>query len=335
MLEVDRDKYKLDFTGRFDQGNEGNFGRAGMSTHERLTLRQMYEEVKSEAYQALFGERGVETLSRSERAELREQIRAGLVERIVERGWQQPEVGLVGAEEVAETGVEHACGVAEYLVEQRGPEAGPNTHFSYTTKNQLDRFVWRRLVKLGRIRKGGDLYDEWYGLQERQKGYFNPQVRYPAGVDDSKIYGVAKPHRYWPAQLMRYLEAIRLGRVVGDESKNLKVDESNLTAYAIRWAEFEDVFEAAGSVDEIAVGIAVKAMVTLKRNGLSDEQVITVLLAGYSPGGPVKEHGNIPQVRKIWKEIIAKVEDDEEIGALAGPLRERVGQKMKQVGYVF
>src|SRR5512143_642503 len=125
----------------------------------------------------------------------------------------------IGPETLGETAYKHLCVVAPYLYRQRGEAATADTVESYITKNRFDRWVGFNLIKLGKME--GKIKEQWYSPQDRQPGYENEtQVQYPKGVDDTKIFGIAKPHRYWPAQLMRYLEYMRLGKVTSEEEMN-------------------------------------------------------------------------------------------------------------------
>ena len=122
---------------------------------------------------------------------------------ISDSGYPLPE--QVTPEEVALSGAAHACGVAIDLAVTRGIEGKDATYESYTVKNRFDRFVAMHLPK--------HLRTSWDEPIERQQAYINPKIVYPDGVNDSLIHGIAKPHRYFPAQTMRYLEFARLGKL--------------------------------------------------------------------------------------------------------------------------
>jgi len=325
-------EYKHDFLVQYHKASENEYGRAGMATLERATLKELQEKAKDSVMVRIFGSK---KLSVAEKQILREATRTEVVEEIVRSGWLQPDKELVGAKDVADTGVEHGCVVAEYLVDVRGPGAGPDTFFSYTTKNQFDRYVSMKLIRSGRLKKSGDLVSEWHGLQDRQEGYENPNVRYPEGVDNTKIYGVGKPHRYWPAQLMRNLEAIRLGKISDQDKDKFKIGNTALEAYAVPWSNLDKIIQDAESVDDMTVGIAVKVLEKLKDQGLNNDQLIEVLMAGYSPGGPMNEHGNIPQVHEIWSKLLDRIGENRALDQLKERLHKRVEEKIKSAGFVF
>ena len=326
-----KQEYQQVFSARYNQANEREYGRGRMTTLERATLRELQEKVRDDVKERVFGDR---ELNVKDKQTLRDMTRNEVVDEIIRNGWLQPDRELVVAKDIAESGIEHACVVAEYLVDVRGPEAGPDTFFSYTTKNQFDRYVSMRLIKGNRLKRGSGLFFEWHGLQNRQIGYENPNVGYPEGVDDSKIYGVAKPHRYWPAQLMRNLEAIRLGKISEQDRDKFKIENTPLKAYAVPWSNLDEIIQNAKSIDDMAVEIAIKVLEELKAHGLNDGQLIEVLVAGYSPGGPLTEHGDIPQVHEIWSKLLNKIKRNEKLNQLESNLHKKVEEKIRSVGFI-
>lgn len=298
---------------------------------QKETLHNIYSSASREAF-------GSAAIVGKEFSSLRAmyrfyKTRAQVIEKIVDQGWLQPDE--VAIEDLGESAVSHACVVAEHLFETRGEEASPNTYFSYTTKNQFDRYVANTLLKSNRIREGQDLYHDWYDPQDRDPSHSNPAVKYPKNIDATKIYGIAKPNRYWPAQLLRYLEAIRLNRASTEELQKLHVNQGDIKKYTIPWVNYREVIEKAQSVDEIAVGVAVKTMEILHQNGLSNEQIVEVVLAGYSPGGPVNEHGKIPQIGKIWHDILDAVYANQNLAEISPLLSQRIHEKMLEIKYPF
>ena len=170
-----KQEYQQVFSARYNQANEREYGRGRMTTLERATLRELQEKVRDDVKERVFGDR---ELNVKDKQTLRDMTRNEVVDEIIRNGWLQPDRELVVAKDIAESGIEHACVVAEYLVDVRGPEAGPDTFFSYTTKNQFDRYVSMRLIKGNRLKRGSGLFFEWHGLQNRQIGYENPNVGY-------------------------------------------------------------------------------------------------------------------------------------------------------------
>lgn len=305
----------------FDNAAPEKFGSAEITSPELSSLRKLYLATR----ERFFGR--VKKLSPNDR----ELIREIVTESIIKDGWPNPQE--VSIENLGETAIAHACVVAENLLEERGIEATPDTYFSYTTKNQFDRFVSTILRKKGRIKKGGDLYNQWFEPQDRESGFSSDKVKFPSEVDPTKIHGVAKPNRYWPAQLMKQLEAIRLNRISTQEKEKLLIGDSFPEKFAIPWVSFKSVIEQADSVDDIAVEIAVKTMKILHVRGLSNKQIIQVILAGYSPSGPVSEHGKIPEVGKIWHDILKKVASTNELQEVSPLLNETITERMKAIDY--
>ena len=307
----------------FDKAAPEKFGNAEMTTPELSALRKFYLATR----ERFFGR--VKKLSPDDR----ELIRETTTESIIKDGWPKPQE--VSIENLGETAIAHACVVAENLLEERGVEATPETYFSYTTKNQFDRFVSIILRKKGRIKKGGDLYDQWFEPQDRESGFSSDKVKFPAEVNPTKIHGVAKPNRYWPAQLMKQLEAIRLNKISPQEKEKLLIENSFPEKYAIPWVSFKSVVEQAGSVDDIAVGIAVRAMEILHRRGLSNEQIAAIILAGYNPSSFVSEHGKIPEVGILWNKILERISGTNELQEISPLIKKKITEKMVEIKYPF
>lgn len=243
----------------------------------------------------------------------------------------------VGPRDLGETAYRHICVVAAYLNDTRGIDAAPDTVESYITKNRFDRWFHLQLVREGRMGVNSDIEQAWDFPQDRQQGYENTaQVQYPYGVDGTKIYGVAKPHRYWPAQTARYLEFIRLGKVDSqDERDRLGLVNGQEWKYEILWQNFRDVVRFESSLDGMTVGIAIKTMEILSNRDLDNDQVIKLVLAGYSPGGIMNEHGNIPQVHELWSGIVNRVEFNQTLSPMKDELLNAVTEKMDKQGYPF
>lgn len=84
----------------------------------------------------------------------------------------------------------------------------------------------------------------------------------------------------------------------------------------------------------MAVEIAIKVLEELKAHGLNDGQLIEVLVAGYSPGGPLTEHGDIPQVHEIWSKLLNKIKRNEKLNQLESNLHKKVEEKIRSVGFI-
>lgn len=306
-----------------DNAAPEKFGSAEITRPELSALRKLYLATR----ERFFGR--VEKISSNDR----ELIRENITQSILKDGWPNPQE--VSIENLGETAIAHACVVAENLLEERGLEATPDTYFSYTTKNQFDRFVSTILRKKGRIKKGGDLYNQWFEPQDRESGFSSDKVKFPAEVDPTKIHGVAKPNRYWPAQLMKQLETIRLDKLSPQEKEKLLIGDSYPETYAIPWVSFKYEIEQANNVDDIAVGIAVRTMKILHIRGLTNEQIIQVILAGYNPSGPVSEHGQIHEVGIIWQKLLNTVAKTDGLQKLSPLLNKAITERMKSINYPF
>lgn len=321
-----KEQFRQDFSQEFYSATSEQFGGAGITSRELGVLKSLYAATK----ESLFGDTPVGKLSKEDKGLIRNLV----VGRIVEEGWPAP--AKVEARDLAEAAVANACGVAERLIEKRGVEASPDTFFSYTTKNQFDRFVAMILIRAGKIKKGGALYEEWHSPQAKDPDYENPDVKYPESLDATQIHGVGKPHRYWPAQLLRIMEELRLGEMSEEKKEKLKAGDSPARRYTILWTNYRKIIGGAESVDGVAVGVAVKTMEILHKRGLEDDQIVELIIAGYNPKGPMGEYGNISQAHDIWREILNRTKESKAgIAHLETGLRSRLEEEMRAVGHSF
>mgnify|MGYP001558862675 CR=1 FL=1 len=296
------------------------YGSAEMSKAEFVALRDLYASLRDQMY-------GGDSLTSEQRAQVREAVS----ESVINDGW--PQLKDLSESDLAETAVNHACVVAEKLHEERGLTALPDTVWAYTAKNQFDRYVQKTLSRDGKLSLGSEIGNDWYGKSHRSIEGSKDITKYPDEVDNSKIHGIGKVERYWPAQLMRYLESIRLGKASESELQKCKVGETPKITYKIPWLNYDEVIKGAESVEDIAVGVAVKTLEILKSNGLNDEQIVAVLLAGYSPGGPISEHGNIPEIGKIWKSIVSNAKSITELESLQPKLKAAINNRFQALKY--
>lgn len=310
----------------YNQATETSFGSSAMSTLERKALLGLYAEVVKEL--------AVEGMLTIDKATNRKLIRKKITSKIITLGWPRIATG-VEMSDLGETAVAHACTVAESLLKERGVDATPNTVWSYTSKDQFDRFVAKRLLRTGRINKDGDLFQDWYTPIDRKEGHVGSRVNYPSEVDSTKIYGIGKPARYWPAQLMRNLESLRLGYASEDEVKKLGFIGINPDRLDIPWSRFAVIIQNAGSVEDIAVGIALKVMNILKLHKINDDRIICLIVASYNPKGMIEEHGDIPEIFSLWDKLLRAVAMDRDLLSLHQRLKAGVTGALKRTGSSF
>ncbi len=193
---------------------------------------------------------------------------------------------------VAIAGAAHACGVTEQLASLRGEEGMDSTYDSYTTKNQFDRFV--------RLHLPEGLREEWEAPIDREIGFINGAVRYPEGVDDTKIHGGALPHRFLPAQTMRYLEFARLGKLDEDTKVEFGItDKTDIDRFNVEWETLVPAIQSATNLVDLAGNIASEIRVQLRESGLPEDQITAVINKGYDAQGMINEHGNVAAVQTI------------------------------------
>lgn len=293
------------------------YGSAEISSTERTTLRELYQAIREEVF-------GSETtLSLDDRKLVRELV----TESIINDGW--PKLKNLNTKDLAETAVSHACIVVEDLYQKRGTESLPDLVWSYATKNQFDRYVEKVLKKNNKLDNGEALGRQWSEPSSRkeQKG---GAVNYPDLIDSRLVHGIGKATRYWPAQLMRYLESIRLSKSGPEELKKYKVGDTDREKYKIPWSNFDEVIKQAENIEDITVGVAIKTLEVLKERGLSVEQLVTVIANCYSPAGVIGEHGHVVEIDIVWDKLLQEINTNPKLTDLYSQLLQEYKNRVKQ-----
>lgn len=274
-----------------------------------------FREAFSNDAEVTFGDAHLTVAERRGLTDLRRGSRthADFVEQLWAKGYPFPDE--TGADEIGNAGRHHACVVAEHLLVTRGKKANRMTVWSYEVKNAADRQIYHVMKKNGVFARavGDRLRSEFLDSRRRDPNHSNPNVKYPEVVDDSKIHGVANVHRYWPAQLMRYMEAVRLGILSDSERESLQIDDTvDISLYKFDWRDpwLSEALKDIKDIQDVPVNIFRSVVEEFRSRGLPDEKIAALMLVGYSPGGPISEHGNIPEVTEIWGKILYSYHGD-------------------------
>jgi hypothetical protein len=213
---------------------------------------------------------------------------------------------LVMESDFVEAAIKHGCPVAWRLYEDRENRPLREVVWSYATKNKVFRYFAHNMRKTNPT-----LLEAWKGEEAKQEGEVGsePLIR-PKSLsgDPVVLKGIEKLECYWPCQLLRYLESIRL-RKNEPILRLINPAEDQEKDFAIMWSEFDTVIAKSSTLSDFAVNVAVKTVQILLRRNVRVEQVSNVLLAGYSPNGPLKEHGQERKVNEIWTQIFKKLEE--------------------------
>jgi hypothetical protein len=314
---MEKQEYVDRFSEVYNAADFSEYGSANITALEIAGLRQLVQEARE-----TFPDN--KELSRESRVQSLNLRRTYIVNQIKNQGF--PSHNLVTAERLADAANKHGCVVAEDLAAKRGPDGALATFESYTTKDRFDRFVQDTLFQKKIFQNNPNLYQEWQEAEARETEVLAP-VRYPKNVDSNKVYGISRPKRFLPSQLMKDLE-------------NYRLNPNTTSDVSIYWEELEPVLENAECLMDITVGIPIAVVDQLLAKGPSgpdDSEIVSLLLSGYSPTGPIKEHGCVEEVRQIWQAIITGLVYDNE-GYARGGARHRniaeqlvdgVNQKMK------
>lgn len=205
-----------------------------------------------------------------------------------------------------EAAIKHGCPVAWRLYEDRKNRPLREVVWSYATKNKVFRFFVHNMR-----RSNPELLKAWKGDDAKQKGEVGsePLIR-PESLsgDPVVLRGIEKLECYWPCQLLRYLEAIRLRRNE-DILKLINPAEGEETKFAIEWKEYNIDIALSETLTDLAVNVAVRTVQILRNRKVNNEQIANVLLAGYSPNGPLKEYGQERKANEIWTQIFKGLEE--------------------------
>lgn len=316
-------KFITEFRARYDKATEAEYGSAALSRVERQGLKSLYLRAKKELSGQLT----------SNNASNRLKIRRKVVEYLIEDGW--PIEMVANPQDLAETALFHACVVAEALITERGIAASAETTWSYAMKDAFDRFTQKTLVNAGRLGPKSRLGTEWFSPQNRLSRTKNTRVKYPKKVDSSKIYGIGKPHRYWPAQLMRNLEAIRLGEMSDKQLADWQLTGLDKKKCTIPWVALKPAILAGQSTNEICVNILIQVISILKQRNMSEKHIIEIVLNSYSPRGMILEHGAIPQITEIWGQLLSTVRKHKQLQNMYPQLLKGVQTRFQEAGVDF
>lgn len=292
------------------------YGSAEISNTEFRALLKLYKQKRDELSVSK------KTLDPDSKEFDKKEIRKAVIETIINKGW--PGLENLKLSDLAETAVSHACVVAESLFAERGEVSLPDMVWSYSTKNQFDRYVEKILVENKETNNVADWSEPGVRAEIKEE-----KVKYPKGVEDHLVHGVGKATRYWPAQLMRYLESIRLDKSTDVELEKYKVGDTNRENYKIPWSNFDEIIKSATKTEDITVGIAIKVLDILKNNGLSDDQLVATIINGYSPTGVIIEHGRVSEIDSVWGRILDEVSKSENLKSIHSKLKEELSKKLK------
>lgn len=307
-------------TGKDIKGNDivnpEKYGSAEISAAEIKAVRKLYKTIRENT----FGE--IATLNVDQKKRLRELV----VQSIIDDGW--PKLENLNTKDLAQTAVSHACIVVESLYQKRGPESLPDLVWSYSTKNQFDRYVQKILQENQKLSTESILSEEWNSPSKRAE-IKTEGINYPDKVDDNLIHGIGKATRYWPAQLMRYLESIRLKKSGPEEITKYKVGDTDRKKYKVPWSSFDEVIIKAQKIEDITVGVALKTLEILKSHGLSNEQLIATISNAYSPTSVIGEHGHISEISSVWNRLLEEVRTNPKLANLYPALEQEYKNKIK------
>lgn len=242
-----------------------------------------------------------------------------------------------------EAALVHGCSVAGNIdadvVEGRAGRTYEDTTWSYLTKNRAYRFIEMGIIKNG----NADLLEEWKGGFQKQPyeiGDLDQTLTRPLPLQGNEertaiVTGIEKPACYFPSQLLRVLDALRLGKEsiveITDANGKRKVDilsetsaqfmiESgkassiekvagiNRESFTFYWDSLEEAINNSNTTSDIAVNVALTVADYLKNTQQLRDSVISLVIAkGYSPNGPISEHGLKQDVSTIWDRLLIEL----------------------------
>lgn len=317
---MDKEQYVQRFQSRYNLASQGEWASS------RLIDDGTFGEV-FKLYAIAFRNLETSTHTREERKAL---ARKNVMESVSHDGLTQPEV--VTPELVAESAISHGCVVAPYLADKRGPEGSKVTVWSYMTKGRIDRSIKRALKESGKK----DLLHEWSAPEDarRNDNRNYSHIQYPEAIDDSKIYGVSRPHRYLPANLIKTVVGIRDGYVSDEEYEALALADRNIS---LPHEVITDAVEKSESLYDVSNNIAIHVMRELQSEGLTDDQILQIVRMGYSPKGTLFENGDIDSARKLMQDFVIKLRSETETGLdrFADDIEQSIEDAYEEMGYQY
>lgn len=181
--------------------------------------------------------------------------------------------------------------------------------WSYITKNRAFRAFKRMIGSTG----NETLYQEWVGDEFKQPGEQGTSAiirPFEEGEYEIPIRGIEKTAAYWPCQMLRVLEAYRTGREYLDLEPDLATRRRELLG--IEWFSLQPAVDAADSIEDIAINVAVSVTHTLQERGLDDLTIARIVMRGYDPQPMLEEHGQYESVGWLWQRILEALNADED-----------------------
>jgi hypothetical protein len=130
----------------------------------------------------------------------------------------------------------------------------------------------------------------------REPGFNNPQIIFPKRVDTRLIHGVANAHRFLPAQTLRHMDFARWGRLEDDLKATMEIDGiDEAAAFRVRRDLLVSTVANASDHVKLSGDLGAKIAEQLLKNGLTPEQVSSILDKSYSIKGLQEEHGKVPE----------------------------------------
>lgn len=214
-------------------------------------------------------------------------------EHISSLGLEDPEGSFL------EAAVAHACSVAVDIFNDpaRTPES---SIWSYATKNRAYRAMKRYLEEF----KRPDLLEQWTGDETKRLEDTGRVKTIRPENGKAPLKGIEKVEVYWPCQLFRVIEAIfyKTSEIELSEAHRKMMDKIYVPTVEII---IREAITQATTLEDLSVNIFIGTAQALKELKFPNELIAQVLVTGYSPGGPLKEHGQFRKVQGLWKMMLS------------------------------
>jgi len=228
-----------------------------------------------------------------------------------------PQFESVSAAQFIEAAISHGCPVALSLYEERSDPALITR--SYLTKNRAYRMIKRVLRE-----NNNPLLSQWIGAEI--KAYKHDGVARlvrPAKLGLSTLQGIERVQIYWPCQLLRVLDGLVQGWDPVPEF--VEVDPIK---FQISWHEYQSGITEATTLEELAINIATCVVNTLREHQVSSSVIAKLLAKGYSPVGPLNEHGQVDKIKHTWQGLLQQLATDPKNTQLCSELSSIVFKKI-------
>lgn len=186
------------------------------------------------------------------------------------------------------------------------PDRDPhNSWMSYVIRNRAYRFLGKQIVEAANTLPNKDrLLYEWTDM-ETPIGSGSLLLIGPESIPVEKCWGLEKPVCFMACNLLKTLEAIRIGGL----DKMTQGHKGNEEIFIFPWDNFKEEVDASENYYSLAARIGNNVGSALVSRGVSNDVTAQILVQGLDPRGRLREYGAKAgwDVFAVWSDLVGFV----------------------------